>query len=151
VTGKFDTYDPFTGKLTNFDGYAFPSIPKWVGSAGARYEWPLGSSLTASLGADYRYQTGSQSAFVSRDDYAPGAEYAPGYSAGSLAIPAYGTLDLRAAIASADGRWNVQLFGKNVANKYYWTQAVHVYDTTVRYPGMPATYGVTVAFRFSGT
>jgi iron complex outermembrane receptor protein len=151
VTGNFETYDPFTGVNTNFDGYAFPSIPKWVGSTGARYEWPLGSSLTASVGADFRYQTSSQSAFVSRDDYAPGAEYAPGYSAGSLEIPAYGILDLRAGIASADGRWNVQLFGKNVANKYYWTQAVHVYDTTVRYAGMPATYGVTVAFRFSGT
>jgi iron complex outermembrane recepter protein len=151
VTGKFDTYDPFTGQLANFDGYAFPSTPKWVGSLSSRYEWSITGDLTGSIGADYRYQTSSESAFVSRDDYAPGAQYFPGYSAGSLEIPSYGLLDLRAGIGSADGRWNVQLFGKNVTNKYYWTQAVHVYDTTVRYPGLPATYGITVAFRFQGT
>jgi outer membrane receptor protein involved in Fe transport len=151
VTGAFTTYDPFTGALTNFDGYSFPSTPRWVGSVGARYEWTLPANLVGSVGADYRYQTSTQSAFVSRADYAPGAEYAPGYSAGSLEIPAYGVLNLRAGIESSDGRWKVSVFGNNVTNKYYWTQAVHVYDTTVRYTGMPATYGITVGYRFSGT
>jgi iron complex outermembrane receptor protein len=150
VTGYFTTYDPFSGKLTNFNGYALPDTPRWIGNLGTQYEWTLSSRLVASVGSNYRYQTSTESAFVSVADYAPGAQYAPGYSAGSLAIAPYGVLDLRAGIGSADGRWNVSLWGKNVTDKYYWTQAFHVYDTTVRYAGMPATYGITVRYRFSG-
>jgi len=151
VTGYFTTYDPYSGKLTNFDGYTLPDTPRWIGNLGTQYEWTLTSGLVASVGANYRYQTATTSAFVSNADYAPGAQYAPGYSAGSLAIAPYGLMDLRAGIGSADGRWNVSLWGKNVTDKYYWTQAFHVYDTTVRYAGMPATYGITVRYRFSGT
>jgi iron complex outermembrane receptor protein len=150
VTGFFTTYDPFTGNLTNFNGYTLPNTPRWIGNLGTQYQWTLPSGLVASVGADYHYQTASVSAFVANADYAPGAQYAPGYSAGSLAISPYGLVDLRAGIASADGRWNVSLWGKNVTDKYYWTQAFHVYDTTVRYTGMPATYGITLRYRFSG-
>jgi outer membrane receptor for Fe3+-dicitrate len=150
VTGQFDTYDPYSGKIANFDGYAFPATPRWIGTLGARYDWSVGSNLTAFVGADYRYQTSTVGAFVSTSDYAPGYQYYPGYSPGSLAIASYGLLNARAGIESADRRWKLMLFGNNVMNKYYWTQAYHVYDTTVRYPGMPATYGVTIDYRFSG-
>jgi outer membrane receptor protein involved in Fe transport len=151
VTGLFTTYDPYTGVLTNFNGYSLPNTPKWIGNLSTQYEWTLTSSLVASVGADYRYQTSTESAFVSKADYAPGAQYAPGYTPGSLAISPYGVLDLHAGFGASDNRWNVTFWGKNVTDKYYWTQAFHVYDTTVRYTGMPATYGVTFAYRFFGT
>jgi outer membrane receptor protein involved in Fe transport len=151
VTGLFTTYDPYTGVLTNFNGYSLPNTPKWIGNLGTQYEWTLTANLLASVGADYRYQTATESAFVSKADYAPGAQYAPGYTPGSLAISPYGVVDLHAGFGAADNRWNVTFWGKNVTDKYYWTQAFHVYDTTVRYTGMPATYGVTFAYRFFGT
>lgn len=151
VTGLFTTYDPYTGVLTNFNGYSLPNTPKWIGNLSTQYQWTLTSNLVASVGADYRYQTATESAFVSKADYAPGAQYAPGYTAGSLAISPYGVVDLRAGFGASDNRWNVTFWGKNVADKYYWTQAFHVYDTTVRYTGMPATYGVTFDYRFFGT
>ena len=151
VTGLFTTYDPYTGVLTNFNGYSLPNTPKWIGNLSTQYEWTLTSNLLASVGADYRYQTATESAFVSKADYAPGAQYAPGYTPGSLAISPYGVVDLHAGFGASDNRWNVTFWGKNVTDKYYWTQAFHVYDTTVRYTGMPATYGVTFAYRFFGT
>ena len=64
VTGLFTTYDPYTGALTNFDGYRLPNTPKWIGNLSTQYEWTLTSSLVASVGADYRYQTSTESAFA---------------------------------------------------------------------------------------
>ena len=41
-----------------------------------------------------------------------------------------------------------QMFGHNVTNKYYWINVEHAIDTVAKYAGMPATYGVTVLYRF---
>jgi outer membrane receptor protein involved in Fe transport len=55
---------------------------------------------------------------------------------------------LRGGIASRDDRWRVQLWGKNIFNKYYWNNVVSLADVIGRYPGMGATYGITVGFKF---
>jgi iron complex outermembrane receptor protein len=150
VTGNFTTYDDYTGVLTNFNGYSLPNTPKFIGIASPQYTWLLAPDLIATIGADYRYQSASESGFVSRADYLPGVQSSPGYTPGSVAISPYGVLDANASIGAADGRWSIKFWGQNVTNKYYWSDAFHVYDTTVRYAGMPATYGVTFALRFSG-
>jgi outer membrane receptor protein involved in Fe transport len=62
-------------------------------------------------------------------------------------IDAHGTLDLRAGVASADDKWKVTLWGTNVTDKYYWTNALRVYDTVVRYSGRPAEYGISINWR----
>ena len=66
-----------------------------------------------------------------------------------LKIDAYALLDLRAGIKSDDGTWRFSIWGRNVTNKYYWTTADHIADTTVRYTGKPATYGATLSVRFN--
>ena len=150
VDGTFLTYDPFaqpdpeTGAAptpTDFDGYSFPGVPEWSANVGLRYEWSLPSGMIASLSADYRYQTDSQGQFVASDSVEQGNA--------SLKIDSYGLLDLRAGLESADGAWTLAVFGKNVTDEYYWTQATKVYDATVRYVGMPLTYGITIGHRFS--
>jgi outer membrane receptor protein involved in Fe transport len=140
VAGTFNTVDVYTGKVTNFDGYSFPSTPKWTITSGAQYEWSVGSDLVTFLGGDTRYQTRAYSVFEDRGDVALGYP--------SLHTPAYGVLDLRTGLQSADHRWKVQIFGNNVTNKYYWTEASRIYDTTVRYAGMTATFGITGTYRF---
>ena len=62
-------------------------------------------------------------------------------------LNAYTLLDLRASLTTEDGRYSVQLWGKNVTNKYYWNNIYHPYDTVIRYAGMPATYGVSFSLR----
>ncbi|MDB5970307.1 MAG: TonB dependent receptor [Hydrocarboniphaga sp.] len=140
VTGDFLTYDPYgSGEPSNFKGYSFPTIPKWSASTGGRYEWELSGGQIASLGADYHYQTKSEGAFVAGDE---GKQL--------LKMDAYGVLDLRLGLAAADNTWSVAAFGKNVTDEYYWTQATKVYDTTVRYTGMPQVFGITFGYRFYG-
>ena len=63
-----------------------------------------------------------------------------------LYIPSRTLVDLRAGVEQ--GAWRVQFWGRNVFNKYYWTGSSHVNDVLYRYAGMPATYGVTVSYRF---
>jgi outer membrane receptor protein involved in Fe transport len=60
----------------------------------------------------------------------------------------YALLDLRAGVATSDGKWRFSLWGHNVTNKYYWTIADHIADTTVRFAGMPATFGVSATYRY---
>jgi iron complex outermembrane receptor protein len=47
----------------------------------------------------------------------------------------------------ADSR-RVQIWGKNVTNKGYWSNVVHIYDTYDRITGQPVTYGITFSAKF---
>src|SRR3546814_15672466 len=53
----------------------------------------------------------------------------------------------RLGVEAPDGRWAVFGWGRNIFNKYYWTNTIQTYDTVVRYAGRPAEYGLTVRFR----
>jgi len=141
VDGPFYTIDIYESgtDLTNYDGYSFPATPDWTVVAGARYEWPVSSTLMAFVGADYRYQSEAPSLF---QDRATIPEHP------SLQADSYGLLDLRVGVTTTDGRWNAQLFGNNVLDEYYWTHENRIYDTSVRYAGMPVTYGIKVGYRF---
>ena len=63
-----------------------------------------------------------------------------------LAVPGYVLLDLRAGISHDN--WTLQVWGRNVTNKWYWTASDHVNDVLLHYTGMPTTYGVSFSYRF---
>ena len=60
-------------------------------------------------------------------------------------IDPYTLVNLRAGVEGE--HWRVEVWGKNVFNKYYWNTAYPAFDTITRYTGMPATYGVTVGLK----
>ena len=57
-------------------------------------------------------------------------------------------VDVRAGVESTDGKWRVWGWVRNVTDKHYWNQSVHVNDVLLRYTGMPRTYGVSLSMRF---
>lgn len=65
-----------------------------------------------------------------------------------LVIKAYGVLNLNAGIESADKRARFEVFGKNVTNTYYWNSVNYIADSTVRFAGMPVTYGARLSLRY---
>ena len=140
VSGTFVNYNVFSSAPLNFKGEAFPNTPKWSFSFGGRYSWSLGSGYSAFAGANARYQTDSQATFGTYNAIQQGYP--------SFVINGYGVLDLRAGVESEDGHWRFEAFGGNVTNTYYWTTVNRSNDVTVRYPGLPATYGVTVGYHF---
>jgi iron complex outermembrane recepter protein len=110
-----------------------PFTPKWQANADGQYEWSLRQSLDAFFGASVNHN---------------GATNAGIGEPALTAIGAYTLLDLRAGVKPIDDHWRLTFWGKNVTNKYFWTNAQRVNDTTFRYAGRPATYGFTLSMKF---
>lgn len=142
VDGDFPGYNPYSLNATiNLKGEPFPNTPKWSARLGGQYSWEiLPGRYSAYVGLDGNYVGSSQGQFGNNSAVAEGFP--------SLEIASYATLDLRAGLDSDDGHWRFQVFGRNVTNKYYWTQAIHIDDAAVRFAGMPATFGASVAYRY---
>jgi outer membrane receptor protein involved in Fe transport len=129
---NFTNIDPF-GVSRNFAGEAFPNTPKWQGSLAVDYEFPLSDSLNGFLGTNVTMRSESNGGL---------GEYA------ILGIDGYTLVDLRAGLASADERWKLSIWGRNLFDKYYWTNAYRIADVSARFAGKPTTYGATVSFRY---
>ena len=137
-----------TNNFTDFAGTPIPYTPKWQLTASADYKWELGK-VSPFLGASYNWRSdqnanigGSRGLILppgSRNDYAFDDIFK---------IKSYGILDLRAGVEGDDGLWRVSVWGKNVTNKFYSTNVQTAFDAIVRFAGMPATYGVTLAVRY---
>ncbi|WP_324261018.1 TonB-dependent receptor [Altererythrobacter sp. H2] len=130
--GTFTNFDPF-GVVRNFKGEAFPNTPKWQWTVAADYAFPLSASLNGFVGANASGRSDANGALGENP---------------ILAIDGYTLLDLRAGIESEDERWKVTLWGRNVTNQYYWTNAYKISDVSARFAGMPATYGASLSFRY---
>lgn len=130
--GNFTNFDPY-GAVRNFQGEAFPNTPKWQWTAAADYEFAVSDGLKAFVGANASGRSATNGAL--------------GRNA-ILAIDGYTLIDLRAGIGADNDRWKLSVWGRNVTNKYYWTNAYKISDVSARFAGMPATYGASLSFRY---
>lgn len=130
IDGNYINYDSF-GNLNNFTGNAFPYTPKFQANVDAEYRWSLNDTLTAFVGGDLSYHSRANG---SLGNFA------------ILTINPYALLDLRAGIETDE--WRFSVWGRNVTDAYYWNTVLRDNDTINRYPGMPATYGISLSYRF---
>jgi len=133
----------------DFTGSELPFTPKWSYSLSADYRHQVGDVSDFFVGADLRGQSSSVSTLNGRsiqfrnllnDRHAPFINL-------PFVIPGYSVVDARAGFEFADRRYKVMVWGKNVFNTYYVTNAAHYLDTTVRFTGQPATYGITLSVK----
>jgi hypothetical protein len=61
---------------------------------------------------------------------------------------ARGISDKKPVDETADGAWRAQLWGHNVTDKYFWLNVSHFGDSLARLTGDPATYGISVSYRY---
>ncbi|MDB5714841.1 MAG: hypothetical protein JWO15_2238 [Sphingomonadales bacterium] len=121
----------------SFKGVRLPFAPKLQYAIRADYGFPVSDTLAAFVGGGVNGQSKSIGILtLSAVDRAL-------YEINGRAL-----VNLNAGLRSADDRWRLSVWGKNVFNKYYWTQSIQSYDTVVRYPGRPAEYGATLGVRF---
>jgi iron complex outermembrane recepter protein len=132
IGGNFKNYN-LLGQLGNFTGEALPYAPKWTGNVDANYEWRIKGDWNAFIGSNLSFQSATNGGFGDLPIFT---------------IKAYDLLDLRAGVETPDGHLRFSLWGRNVTNTYYWTSASHLVDTFTRFTGMPATYGVSVSYRY---
>lgn len=133
----------------DLSGNRMPLAPEWQLSVSGEYRAPIphatlgGSALEAVLTASYSWQDRVFFNFFNHYADSQGA---------------YGLLNLTAALQTADERWQLSAFVRNLANKLYYP-AGEILGTPsepfgapaayfIGYPGMPRTYGARLAYRF---
>ena len=132
VKGSFPNFS-LLGTAADFGGDPFPYTPKWQFSSDLSYERPISASVDAFVGGSYTHRSSTTAGF--------GTDAV-------LKINDYGILDLRAGIKSSDDVWRVEIFGRNVTNSHYWTNVARAFDVVRRLAGKPASYGVTLGYKF---
>lgn len=121
------------GEDRDFDGSPFPNVPKWQVSANAEYRFAVSAGLEAYIGGRYSYRSAAYGDFLKDSRFK---------------IKSYGLLDAQVGVAGEEGKWSVEIYGRNLTDKYYWTAQNAYLEAIVRYAGMPATYGVRTTVRF---
>ncbi|MEJ7935166.1 TonB-dependent receptor [Sphingobium sp. AN558] len=136
IDTKIKSYTGYSieGPLVNMAGLPLNFSPKWSVNLDANYATPITSNLKLFGGAGlaYRSKTTAQLAASSLYD-----------------IDAYTLVNAQLGVEDSDGRWKAWVFGNNITNKYYWTNVVKFADTVTRFTGMPATFGVSFAYKFN--
>ena len=132
IKGDFITFGG-NGQSQNLRGNPFPNTPKWHLVADINYKWDISDRLDGFVGGSANYQSATNSQLG---------------AASILRVDPYTLVDLRAGIETKDQAWRFSVWGRNVFDKYYWVGGNRPLDTVVRFAGMPATYGVTLGFKY---
>ena len=131
IEDSFVNFDA-RGAERDFAGEPFPNTPKWQATVDLSYRWALAGGREALVGIAARHQDDSNSELGEIHE---------------LREEAYTLVDLRAEVASADGRLRFGAWVRNATDEYYWNNATKFTDVLARFTGMPRTYGVTAAWR----
>jgi iron complex outermembrane recepter protein len=130
------------GVLQDQSGSPFNFTPKWSLNGDLYYTHPLNDNLNGFIGSNIAYRSKTSAVFNP-----PGAAAESAAALAPFVIKPYTLVDGQLGIESKAGKWKVFIWGKNIFNKYYWNNVVRVVDVIVKYPGQPATYGVTASFQ----
>lgn len=125
---------------TDLSGSELNYTPHWQLQGGAEYRWSISSDVRGFIGVDASYR--------SRATAGIGITLASGARDTRFDLPSYALVDLRAGIQAANESWRLTIWGKNVTNEFYVTNAFRAVDTIVRFTGRPATYGATLAVKY---
>lgn len=152
LDSKINTFTSFNvlGAIQDFSGEPLPFTPKWNFGLDLDYRHKLANGGAPFFGASLSSHSSS--------DASPGSgEIEIPVSPVNRTIPdlttpfktnAYTTVDARLGYEAPDGQWKVTVWGKNIFNEYYWSNAVIANDSIFRLAGRPRTYGVTFGFKF---
>ena len=134
----------------DFTGDELPFTPKWSYGGDIDYKHEMGNRSSVFGGVSVHGQSKSVSTLHGNDiafRNIAGADRHITSTDRPFVIPGYSVFDARLGYGLPGGQARVMLWGKNIFNKYYITNANHFLDATVRFAGMPATYGVTLSFK----
>lgn len=132
----------------DFTGSELPFTPKFSYNLSLDYRHSLGDGSVI-FGANLRGQSTSVSTLNGRSIQfrTLANDRRASFVNQPFVIPAYAVVDARLGYEFNDRRYKVMLWGKNIFNKYYVTNAAHYLDTTVRFTGQAATYGITLSIK----
>jgi iron complex outermembrane receptor protein len=135
IRDKYDEYVDAAG--VDRSSRRFEDTPRHTYSLALQYTQPLAGGASLTFHTDYSYQ---------------GKTYYDITNAAALSQDAYSLLGARIGFTSADDRWRVAAYGKNLADKKYIVNGLNLiallggagFDTF----GPPRTYGLEVVRNF---
>jgi len=133
------------GITGNFAGTEMPFSPRNQAALNVDYETSPFGNWKGDLGATVNYRSSTISVVGGQQNIPPPA-YPQNFE--MLGIDSYTLLNVRAGMRSVDNHWMVELWSKNVTNRYYWNNAVVDSDDVSRFAGMPRTFGITVGYKY---
>jgi iron complex outermembrane receptor protein len=132
VEGDFVTYNPYT-QLQNVSGEAYPNSPRLQLNGDVQQDFVISSGLRAFIGTTATYKTSTYSNFGDLSTFR---------------IPGYGLVDVRAGLGDAQQGWRLELFGRNLFDKFYVLYVGRAADSVFRTAGMPVTWGVRLTYAY---
>lgn len=121
------------GLLEDYAGSRFPYAPKLQIVSDAQYGFPLSDTLSAYVGTSVTYNSATNGSIGNID---------------LLRIKAFTLVDARIGVKDPDDKWRFEIWGRNLLDSFYWTNALQTTDGYVRYAAKPATYGISFSTRF---
>lgn len=123
----------------DFAGAEFNFTPKWSVNADLNYSHPLTDSIDAFGGINVAHRSKTAAVFkpLTGDN-----------NLDIFDIDSYTLVDGQLGIESTDKNWKAFIWGKNIFNKFYTNNVLRFSTVNIRFPGAPATYGVTLAYKF---
>jgi iron complex outermembrane recepter protein len=125
-------YDEF-GIVTNFAGKGFNYTPKVQLSSVLSYRRDISENLNARFTVAGRY-SGKQKGDLVGDS--------------RFAIKSYAVLDANLQVSTNDEKYTLELWAKNLTDKYYWSSTQFQTDSIARYAAMPRTWGASLTVNF---
>ncbi|WP_176594769.1 TonB-dependent receptor [Sphingobium sp. EM0848] len=117
----------------NWNGNPIPYTSKWNVGGNFNYKFPLSGSASAFIGGQVTYRSSSTSSIGSEPDFL---------------MPSVTLLDGQAGVELNDGKVRIMIWGKNITNEFYLTNINKYTDGIQRFMGRPATYGVTLSYKY---
>ncbi len=116
-------------------GNQLPNAPTVSGTLAGDWDAWRNDSVALTLHVDASF-TGKQFLALPNDD--------------NIAQGAYHLINSRIAVRAPDSKWEVGIWGNNLANKFYLTNAVNVqgFGFDYRHRGLPRMYGLDATYRF---
>jgi len=150
--GNFDPSGA-TPNIEDLSGVRLPYTPKWSGSFNVDYRHEMENGGAPFVGFTISARSNQSAAIGGEDTTLPVTgtnryRIADGVGPYPYMIDGYATVDARLGYEAADGAWKVMVWGKNIFDKYYWTAVIPSSDSSARFAGKPATYGVTFGYKF---
>lgn len=133
VDATFDEFSDAAGPGVDFDGNRLSNAPKFTASSSIEFNYPLDGlgTLVARGGYSYRSKTYFDSSNVD-----------------TISQDGYGVINARIGLVSPDERWEVFLWGKNLADEDYVTTAGPAFfGGLLSNFGIQRTYGIRIRYR----
>lgn len=136
---KYTTTDPIFPELgpLNLAGNQLPFNSKYAFYLEALYTLPLQDGSTVEFDADYNWRS---------------KQYFDAFNQKNVYQGAVGLLDARIRYTPADARWYIEAYGKNLTDKFYYTQTStdgeFFGEQILGERGLPRMYGLRFGFEY---